>query len=53
MFLKYRKADPVLLGVILALLLIGIVMTYSSSAVKGYLYYEDPYHYFKAELMWV
>ncbi len=53
MFAKYRKVDPVLLGVIFALLLIGIVMTYSSSAVKGYLYYEDPYHYFKAELVWV
>jgi len=52
-FAKYRKVDPVLLGVILILLIIGIVMTYSSSAVKGYLYYEDPYHYFKAELVWV
>jgi len=50
---KYRNADPVLLGVILALLIIGIVMTYSSSAVKGYLYYDDPYHFFKAELIWV
>jgi len=53
MLAEYRKVDPVLLGVIIALLLIGIVMTYSSSAIKGYLYYEDPYHYFKAELIWV
>ncbi len=53
MITKYRKVDPVLLGVILTLLLIGVIMTYSSSAVKGYLYYEDPYHYFKAELVWV
>ncbi|RNC29512.1 MAG: putative peptidoglycan glycosyltransferase FtsW [Candidatus Dichloromethanomonas elyunquensis] len=53
MFTKYRKVDAVLLGTILILLLIGIIMTYSSSAVKGYLYYEDPYHYFKAELIWV
>lgn len=53
MLAKYRRVDPVLLGVIMTLLLIGIIMTYSSSAVKGYLYYEDPYHYFKAELMWV
>ncbi len=50
---KYRKVDAVLLGVIFALLLIGVIMTYSSSAVKGYLYYDDPYHYFKAELVWV
>ncbi|NLL51942.1 MAG: putative lipid II flippase FtsW [Peptococcaceae bacterium] len=53
MLAKYRKVDPVLLLVIFALLLIGIVMTYSSSAVKGYLYYEDAYHYLKAELIWV
>lgn len=53
MILKYRKVDTVLLGVILTLLLIGIIMTYSSSAVKGYLYFDDPYHYFKAELVWV
>lgn len=53
MIRKFLKVDPVLIGVILVLLLIGIIMTYSSSAVKGYLYYEDPYHYFKAELLWV
>lgn len=53
MLAKYRNADPVLLGVIIAMLIIGIVMTYSSSAVKGYLYYDDPYHFFKAELIWV
>lgn len=53
MLRKYQKADPLLLGVILILLLIGIIMTYSSSAVKGYLYFDDPYHYFKAELVWV
>lgn len=53
MIRKFLKVDPVLLGVILILLLIGIIMTYSSSAVKGYLYYEDPYHYFKADLLWV
>lgn len=45
--------DLILLGSILALLLIGIVMVYSSSAVKGYMYYNDPYHYFKADLIWV
>lgn len=53
MIAKYRKVDGVLLGVTFALLLIGIIMTYTSSAVKGYLYYGDPYHYFKAELVWV
>lgn len=52
MNLKFRKCDPVLLGIILILLAIGVIMTYSSSAVKGYLYFDDPYHYFKAELIW-
>ncbi len=45
--------DLILLGAILALLVIGVIMVYSSSAVKGYLYYNDPYHFFKADLIWV
>lgn len=53
MIRKYQRVDILLLGVILTLLLLGIIMTYSSSAVKGYLYFDDPYHYFKAELIWV
>lgn len=50
---KYRQVDQVLLGAIIALLVFGIIMTYSSSAVKGYLYYNDPYHFFKMEMLWV
>lgn len=50
---RLRRIDRVLLGAILSLLAIGVIMTYSSSAVKGYLYYDDPYHFFKAELLWV
>lgn len=53
MIQKYRQVDGVLLGAIFALLLIGLLMTYSSSAVKGYLYFDDPYHYLKMELVWV
>lgn len=53
MLRKYKRVDNVLLATIVILLVIGVVMTYSSSAVKGYLYYDDPYHYFKAELIWV
>ena len=51
--LKGRRPDMVLLGAILALLGIGIVMVYSSSAVKGYIQYDDPYHFLKAEIVWV
>lgn len=50
---KKGRPDFILLSAILALLAIGVVMVYSSSAVKGYLYYNDPYHYFKADLIWV
>lgn len=53
MIQKYRSVDGVLLGAVIVLLLIGLVMTYSSSAVKGYLYFDDPYHYLKMEIIWV
>lgn len=53
MIQKYRQVDVVLLGAILALLSVGLLMIYSSSAVKGYLYYDDPYHYLKMELLWL
>ncbi|MDR3289307.1 MAG: putative lipid II flippase FtsW [Peptococcaceae bacterium] len=49
---RRRKPDQILLGAILALLLVGIVMVYSSSAVKGYVQYDDPAHYFKMQLLW-
>lgn len=45
--------DRILLGTIAALLLLGAVMVYSSGAVKGYIQYDDPYHYLKAELLWI
>lgn len=50
---KYHRPDLVLLGAILALLGIGFVMVYSSSAVRGYIQYDDPYHYLKMEMLWV
>ncbi|AHF07717.1 stage V sporulation protein E [Desulfitobacterium metallireducens] len=50
---KRRRPDWILLGAILALLTIGLVMVYSSSAVKGYIQYDDPYHFLKMEVIWV
>lgn len=47
------RPDWILLGAILALLTIGIVMVYSSSAVKGYIQYDDPYHFLKMEVIWI
>lgn len=51
--LRRRRPDMILLGAILALLCIGVVMVYSASAVKGYIQYDDPYHYLKMEIIWV
>lgn len=50
---RRRRPDLILLGSILALLTIGIIMVYSSSAVKGYVQYDDPYHFLKMEVIWV
>lgn len=50
---KYHRPDLVLLGVILALLGIGFIMVHSSSAVRGFIHFDDPYHYLKMEIMWV
>lgn len=51
--LRTRHPDLILLGAILALLGLGVVMVYSSSAVKGYIQFDDPYHFLKAEVIWV
>jgi cell division protein FtsW len=50
---RYHRPDLVLLGTILALLGMGFVMVYSSSAVRGYIQFDDPYHFLKAETIWV
>ncbi|HVJ48197.1 stage V sporulation protein E [Desulfitobacterium sp.] len=50
---RRHRPDWILLGAILALLTIGIVMVYSSSAVKGYIQYDDPYHFLKMEVIWI
>jgi len=51
--LSRRQPDFILLGVVLTLLGLGVVMVYSSSAVKGYVQYDDPYHFVKMEALWV
>lgn len=51
--MRKRGPDLVLLGVTLALLGIGVVMVYSSSAVRGYIQFDDPYHFLKMEIIWV
>ena len=51
--MQRQRPDFVLLGVVLALLGIGFIMVYSSSAVRGYMLYDDPYHFIKMEIVWV
>lgn len=50
--LRRGRPDMILLGSVLALLGLGIIMVYSSSAVKGYIQYDDPYHFVKMEFIW-
>ncbi|KUO73160.1 MAG: rod shape-determining protein RodA [Desulfosporosinus sp. BRH_c37] len=50
--MRRHRPDLVLLGAILALLGIGFIMVYSSSAVRGYIQFDDPYHFLKMELIW-
>ena len=51
--MRRHRPDVVLLGTILALLGIGFVMVYSSSAVRGYILFDDPYHFLKMEVLWI
>ena len=51
--MRRHRPDMVLLGTILALLAIGFVMVYSSSAVRGYILFDDPYHFLKMEVLWI
>ena len=51
--MRRHRPDMVLLGSILALLGIGFVMVYSSSAVRGYILFDDPYHFLKMEVLWI
>ncbi len=47
-----HRPDYLLIFVTVALLAIGVVMVYSSSAVKALLEFDDPYHYLKLQLVW-
>ena len=51
--MRRHRPDMVLLGSILALLTVGFVMVYSSSAVRGYILFDDPYHFLKMEVLWI
>ncbi|QPJ66565.1 MAG: putative lipid II flippase FtsW [Candidatus Nitrohelix vancouverensis] len=48
-----KTCDPILGIVIGALIIIGIVMVYSSSAVYALEEYKDPYYFLKRQVLWV
>lgn len=50
--MRRHQPDFVLLGATFALLGIGFIMVYSSSAVRGYIQFDDPYHFLKLEIIW-
>lgn len=47
-----RPPDPGILLSVLCLLVIGIVMVYSSSAVKAEFQYKDQFYFLKRQLVW-
>jgi cell division protein FtsW len=48
-----RLNSTVLLGLVLALLSLGIVVLASTSSVRGEVAYGDPYHFLKRQLLWL
>ena len=48
-----RKTSSTLIGIVLALLSIGIVMLASTSNVRGSASFDDPYHFLKRQLVWL
>lgn len=48
-----RKTSSTLIGIVLALLSIGIVMLASTSNVRGVASFDDPYHFLKRQLVWL
>lgn len=51
--LKAQKCDPILCFTVMVLILIGILMVFSSSGVYAMEKYNDPYHFLKRQALWV
>lgn len=50
--MRARRADPLILFLIVSLLGLGLMMVYSSSAILALERYGDPYHYLKRQSLW-
>lgn len=48
-----KSPDYIIFFTVIALLGLGIVMVYSSSAVSAYVNYHDSYYFLKRQLIWV
>jgi cell division protein FtsW len=48
-----KSPDFILFFTVIALLGLGVVMVYSSSAVSAYVHFDDSYYFLKRQIIWV
>jgi cell division protein FtsW len=48
-----KSPDFVIFSAVIALLIFGVVMVYSSSAVSAYVNFNDSYYFLKRQIIWV
>ncbi|SFL73098.1 stage V sporulation protein E [Pelosinus propionicus] len=53
MAVRPKSPDFILFFAVIALLSVGVVMVYSSSAVSAYVNFDDSYYFLKRQLIWV
>lgn len=53
MVVRPKSPDFIIFFAVMALLAIGVVMVYSSSAVSAYVNFNDSYYFLKKQLIWV
>ncbi|GMA99699.1 stage V sporulation protein E [Pelosinus sp. IPA-1] len=53
MAVRPKSPDFVLFFAVIALLIFGVVMVYSSSAVSAYVNFNDSYYFLKRQIIWV
>lgn len=50
---KRISYDPLLVGIPIVLVILGVIMIYSSSAIMAWEKYKDPYFFVKRQISWV
>ncbi|MGI6092588.1 MAG: stage V sporulation protein E [Veillonellaceae bacterium] len=53
MGVRPKSPDFIIFFAVIALLAIGVVMVYSSSAVSAYVNFQDSYYFLKRQIIWV